>query len=41
MSVKIIIIGDTHLNSFKKLPKEMGQAIKEGDWIIHVGGLFM
>ena len=37
MSVKIIIIGDTHLNSFKKLPKEMGQAIKEGDWIIHVG----
>ncbi len=37
MSVKIIIIGDTHLNSFKKLPKEMGQAIKEGDWIIHAG----
>lgn len=37
MSVKIIIIGDTHLNSFKKLPKEMAQAIKEGDWIIHVG----
>jgi len=37
MSVKIIIIGDTHLNSFKKLPKQMGQAIKEGDWIIHVG----
>lgn len=37
MSVKIIIIGDTHLNSFKKLPKEMVQAIKEGDWIIHVG----
>ncbi len=37
MLVKIIIIGDTHLNSFKKLPKEMAQAIKEGDWIIHVG----
>jgi len=37
MSIKIIIIGDTHLNSFKKLPKEMAQAIKEGDWIIHVG----
>lgn len=37
MSVKIIIIGDTHLNSFKKLPKAMAQAIKEGDWIIHVG----
>ena len=37
MSVKIIVIGDTHINSFKKLPKEMGQAIKEGDWIIHVG----
>ena len=37
MSVKIIIIGDTHLNSFKKLPKEMAQAIKEGDWIIHAG----
>jgi len=37
MSVKIIIIGDTHLNSFKKLPKEMVQAIIEGDWIIHVG----
>jgi len=37
MSVRIIIIGDTHLNSFKKLPKEMAQAIKEGDWIIHVG----
>jgi len=37
MSVKIIIIGDTHLNSFKNLPKEMTKAIKEGDWIIHVG----
>ncbi len=37
MSVKILIIGDTHLNSFKKLPKEMVQAIKESDWVIHVG----
>jgi len=37
MSVKIIIVGDTHLNSFKELPKAMAQAIKEGDWIIHVG----
>jgi len=37
MSVKILIIGDTHLNSFENLPKEMVQAIKEVDWIIHVG----
>jgi len=37
MSVKILIIGDTHINSFKKLPKEMVQAIKESDWVIHVG----
>ncbi|MBY9012816.1 MAG: YfcE family phosphodiesterase [Candidatus Lokiarchaeota archaeon] len=37
MKTKVLIIGDTHISSFKDLPKKSLQYIKESDWVIHVG----
>ncbi len=37
MTVKITILGDTHIKSFEELPKEMLGEIKKSDWVIHVG----
>ena len=37
MTVKITILGDTHINSFEELPKEILKEITESDWTIHVG----
>ncbi len=37
MTVKITILGDTHINSFEELPKEILKEIIESDWTIHVG----
>ncbi len=37
MKTKILIVGDTHISSFKDLPKKILQYIKDSDWIIHVG----
>ena len=36
-NTKILIIGDTHISSFKDLPKKILQYIKESNWVIHVG----
>ena len=32
-----MIIGDTHITSFKELPNEILQYIKKSNWVIHVG----
>jgi putative phosphoesterase len=37
MTETIIILGDTHINSFEELPKEILKEIKNSDWVIHVG----
>lgn len=37
MTVKIAILGDTHIRNFKDLPTEMIEEIEDSDWIIHVG----
>jgi len=37
LKTKILVIGDTHISSFKDLPMKILQLIKESDWIIHVG----
>jgi putative phosphoesterase len=37
MTVKITILGDTHINSFEELPKEILGEIEQSDWVIHVG----
>ena len=37
MYTKILLIGDTHISSFKDLPNKILQYIKESDWVIHVG----
>ena len=37
MKTKILVIGDTHISSFKDLPNKILQFIKESNWIIHVG----
>ncbi len=37
MVVKIAILGDTHINSFEELPKEILNELIDSDWIIHVG----
>ena len=37
MKTNILIIGDTHISSFKDLPKKILQFIKESNWVIHVG----
>ena len=33
----IIIIGDTHAAALGRLPQEMLRAIRQADWVIHVG----
>ncbi|MFW9872905.1 MAG: metallophosphoesterase family protein [Candidatus Thorarchaeota archaeon] len=37
MTAKIVILGDTHIRSFKELPSEIIVELKDSDWIIHVG----
>lgn len=37
LTVKIVILGDTHLTYFKNFPKQMLLEIEEADWVIHVG----
>ena len=37
MTVKIAILGDTHITYFKDLPIQMLKEIEEADWAIHVG----
>jgi putative phosphoesterase len=37
MTVKLAILGDTHLTYFKNLPNQMLFEIKDADWVIHVG----
>lgn len=37
METNILIIGDTHISSFKDLSKKILQFIKDSNWIIHVG----
>ena len=37
MSVEIVVIGDTHALTFEELPKEMLNAIRKADYVIHVG----
>jgi len=37
MSVRIIVIGDTHILDFNELPQKMLNAILSVDWVIHVG----
>ena len=37
MTVKIAVIGDTHINSFELLPYEIVGFIESVDWVIHVG----
>ena len=37
MTVKIVILGDTHIRNIKELPQDMLNEIKESDWVIHVG----
>jgi len=37
LKTTIIVIGDTHISSFKELSNEILQYIKESNWVIHVG----
>ncbi len=37
MTVKITILGDTHIRNFEELPREMMIEIEDSDWVIHVG----
>jgi len=37
LKTNILIIGDTHISSFKDLPKKILQYIKDSNWVIHVG----
>ncbi|TFG24311.1 MAG: YfcE family phosphodiesterase [Promethearchaeota archaeon] len=37
MKTIILVIGDTHISSFKDLPKEILQKVKESNWVFHVG----
>ena len=37
MYTKILLIGDTHISSFKDLPHKILQYVKESNWVIHVG----
>lgn len=37
MTVKIAILGDTHLTHFKDLPKQILEEINKANWVIHVG----
>ena len=37
MTVRIAILGDTHVRSFEELPNVMVKEINKSDWVIHVG----
>lgn len=37
MKNKILVLGDTHVSSYKDLPKEILQLIHEANWVIHTG----
>ena len=37
MKIKITILGDTHINSFEELPKEILKEVLHSNWVIHVG----
>ena len=37
MTVKITILGDTHIKSFEELPKDILGEIEQSEWVIHVG----
>ena len=37
MTIKIVILGDTHITKFEELPKDMVVEILNSDWVIHVG----
>ena len=37
MTVKIAILGDTHIRNLKELPRGMMKEIEESEWVIHVG----
>ncbi|MFX1313365.1 MAG: YfcE family phosphodiesterase [Promethearchaeota archaeon] len=37
MSLKITILGDTHVRLFEELPKDILKEIFHSDWVIHVG----
>ena len=37
MSMKITILGDTHIRFFDELPKDILKEILDSDWVIHVG----
>ncbi len=37
MTVKIAILGDTHIRNLKELPRDMMKEIEESEWVIHVG----
>ncbi len=34
---QILVISDTHVGTLQKLPKEILQAIKEAEWVVHCG----
>jgi putative phosphoesterase len=37
MLIKVVIIGDTHINEFQYLPKLMLEYLQSANWVIHVG----
>lgn len=37
MTVKVVIVGDTHARDCKDLPSKMIESIQIADWVIHVG----
>jgi putative phosphoesterase len=37
LPVNIAVVGDTHVDAFEKLPVEIVEAMREADWVIHVG----
>ncbi|MFW9824568.1 MAG: metallophosphoesterase family protein [Candidatus Thorarchaeota archaeon] len=37
MTIKIVVLGDTHVQSIDKLPNEIIKEIKNAEWVIHVG----
>ena len=34
---RILILGDTHLQNFEDLPKNLNDEIQKADWVIHTG----
>jgi putative phosphoesterase len=37
MTVKVVILGDTHIWNFEDLPRDTIKEIEDSDWVIHVG----